>query len=343
MKKINLCTLFDSNYIDRGIALYESLVEVESDFILYVIAFDDICEKVLRESNYNNMVVISYSEFEDDILCNAKTNRSLREYMWTCSGYSIRYVMDKYNLDECTYIDSDLYFYSTPKLLLDDFEKSGCDVAIIAHNYSNHYENRYYERACGKYCVEFNTFKNTTNGRNVLDWWIESCIRCCTEKRDGQHFGDQKYLDEFKTRFTGIYEYNRVGAGVAPWNVDAYKVCDKDSCIIRDFKQDKLIFYHFHSFKLIGTTSANCSVFVRPGKHDKKLVYSLYNPYAKKLVNIRTRLCPKYNIFLGEDKSVNKYKILWDFLTEDPNILMLFRKIIRYIFYRKNDYIRIEQ
>lgn len=38
---MNFCTLFDSYYIHKGIALYLSLERVCDDFKLYVMAFDE--------------------------------------------------------------------------------------------------------------------------------------------------------------------------------------------------------------------------------------------------------------------------------------------------------------
>lgn len=35
---MNFCTLFDSYYLDKGLALYSSLEKVSEDFTLYVFA-----------------------------------------------------------------------------------------------------------------------------------------------------------------------------------------------------------------------------------------------------------------------------------------------------------------
>ena len=43
---LNFCTLFDSNYIDRALVMYQSLEAVLDDFKLYVIAFDLKCEQI---------------------------------------------------------------------------------------------------------------------------------------------------------------------------------------------------------------------------------------------------------------------------------------------------------
>ena len=54
---MNFCTLFDSYYIHKGIALYLSLERVCDDFTLYVMAFDEPSYKKLSSLNFKHMVV----------------------------------------------------------------------------------------------------------------------------------------------------------------------------------------------------------------------------------------------------------------------------------------------
>lgn len=346
---MNLCTLFDSNYIDRALVTYDSLISACTDVTLYVIAFDRACFDTLNDLALPGMIVIAYEAFEDDTLRTAKKNRSAREFLWTCSGYCIRYVMDRFDLPDVTYIDSDLFFYNSPEHALQRFLDSNCDAAIISHRYSRHPENEYNAKMYGKYCVQFNSFKNTENGKKILDWWIDRCIKCCAETaRDGL-FGDQKYLDMFADMFDGVYEYEDFGMGIAPWNVDDYRLLKNGSTVQtienrHTLESGSIIFYHFHSLDIFPDGGSNIRVFIRPGKHDRELVESLYRPYISKINTKRQFLYERFSLF-DPDKQEKGQKLhegeLKTFLTCEPNLYFLVRKIWRYLLNKNKDYINI--
>lgn len=346
---MNLCTLFDSNYIDRALVMYESLVKLCDSFTLYVIAFDKMCYNALVQLNLTNMIITSYDEFEDDTLRKAKADRSPREFLWTCSGYSIRYIMNRFALTDLTYIDSDLYFYSSPEHPLRKFLESDCDAAIISHRYSKHPENVYNAKMFGQYCVQFNSFKNTPNGLKILNWWIEKCIECCTEKATGELFGDQKYIDHFTVLFDKIYVYKDFGMGIAPWNIDEYTgitnaPAEESTLLLRNKRtgeSGKLIFYHFHSLDIFPDGSSNIRVFIRPGHHDRALIETLYRPYIQKVNTKREFLKHRYGLFSPKDptRRVLHEGELALFLTCEPSLYFLIRKIWRYILHKKKDYL----
>ena len=80
------CTLFDSNYISKGIALYLSLERHTDDFLLYVMAMDRKCEKMLKNMDFAHMHVECIEDIETGSLLEAKQNRSRAEYCWTCGS-----------------------------------------------------------------------------------------------------------------------------------------------------------------------------------------------------------------------------------------------------------------
>jgi len=245
---LNFVTLFNSFYLSRGLALYQSLLKQCPDFHLYVVAFDDATFDYFKTNPQAHLTVISLKEFEDEKLLAIKPTRTMGEYCWTCTPSTILYCITKYNLNNCTYIDSDMYFYSDPKVLVD--EMGNDSVLIIDHRYSPKYDQ---SATSGKYCVQFMTFKNTEEGMLVLNWWRNACIDWCYNRVEDGKFGDQKYLDDWTKRFKGVHELKHLGGGIAPWNVQQYNFTRQNNKIvgteIATGKTFEAVFFHYHSLK----------------------------------------------------------------------------------------------
>ena len=57
------CTLFDSYYLDKGLALYRSLERVSKEFKLFVFCFDDKSFEILNSQNLSQLIAIHHSSF----------------------------------------------------------------------------------------------------------------------------------------------------------------------------------------------------------------------------------------------------------------------------------------
>ncbi|CAL1519214.1 hypothetical protein [Chitinophaga sp. MM2321] len=242
------CTLFDSNYLSRGLAMYESLAAVCNTFHLYVFAFDDKCLQVLKKMELPNMTVISLAEFEDPALLKVKPTRSRAEYCWTCSSSTILYCIQQFKLPHCTYIDADLYFYNDPNVLMDEMGNHA--VMITEHRYTPMYDK---SKLSGKYCVQYITFRNNRWGMEALQWWRDACLDWCYDRHEDGKFGDQKYLDDWTTRFTNVWVMENLGGGLALWNIQQYTVFELNGKLrcreISSGKEFDPVFYHFHYLK----------------------------------------------------------------------------------------------
>lgn len=319
---LNFCTLFDSNYLDRGIALYKSLLANTQDFKLYIVCFDELAYSTLIKLNYEHAVVIAETQILDDELRAIKQQRQRAEYCWTCTPVIIKYVLDTYQVDHCTYIDADMKFYSDPKVLLEELWAAKASVGIIEHHFPQNIAKKKRERTYGKYCVEFNTFLNDDIGRTVLNDWKESCFKKCTMEFGEESFGDQKYVEQWETRFPGIYVYKNVGAGVAPWNICDYRLVgtkEHMELMYRKKTRCNLIFYHFQSLVILNEQNAFIGVYNESGIKSKALISKLYNPYLRDLYNARETISklgvhiPEQTLRGGEKNAVSKMK--WkDFL-----------------------------
>ena len=282
------CTLFDSNYLSRGLSLYQSLLDVGEDFLLYVFAFDNKCYDILTKLDLQKMKVIKLKEFETPALLSVKDSRTPVEYCWTSTAHTIRHVLDHYDVDRCTYLDADLYFYNKPSIIINEFLESKSSVLITEHRYTPKYENT--ERV-GYYNVQFLTFKKNPDSLKVLQWWQDRCIEWCHNYYEDGKMGDQKYLDDWPERFEGIIhvlEYE--GGGVAPWNVQQYNILRKNSEIIIENllskKEFKLVFYHFHGLRFYDEGS----ILLTPNDLPENSQELIYFKYLKTLLTTEKNL-----------------------------------------------------
>ncbi len=249
MKTLNFVTLFNSNYLSRGLVMYESLQKHCPDFHLYVVAFDDITFDYFQKFPQKNLTAISLAQFEDPKLLTIKSTRSAGEYCWTCTASTVLYCINTFKLDHCVYVDADMCFYSNPQSLFDEWGNKS--VLITEHRYTTEYDQ---STISGIYCVQFVGFKNDKDGIEALDYWRNSCIDWCYARAEDGKFGDQKYLDDWTTRFKNVHVLQHLGGGLAPWNMQQYDFRKENNKIIgkerTTGKEFVAVFFHFHGLKI---------------------------------------------------------------------------------------------
>jgi hypothetical protein len=288
----NFCTLFDSKYLSRGLALYRSLERVCDNFHLYIFAFDDTSLNVLRTLTLPRATIIALSDFEDDQLLAVKPTRSKGEYCWTATSSTILYILEHFAVDQCTYLDADMLFFHSPSPLFDEMQ--GRSVLITEHRYSPRYNK---ENLSGKYCVQFVSFKNNEEGLMALRWWRDRCLEWCYARFEDGKFGDQKYLDDWTARFSGVHELQHLGGGMAAWNVQQYDVFQKNDTLygheITTGKEFPVIFYHFHYLRFLNGNR------IELGRRllSDAVLNLLYVPYLKALEMAKHEIASVDNSF----------------------------------------------
>lgn len=276
-----LCTLFSFNYMDKGLALYDSIERVAGDFVLYVLAMDDDCYAFLIDCGYAHLVPIRLSDFENEELLAAKQNRSFGEYCWTCSSSLIEYVLDYYREPACAYIDADMYFYADPAVLFRELERRGASVLLTGHRFG--WFERPRAEVVGRFCVEFNLFVNNAQAKDLLGIWKRQCIENCTSDAVDGLFGDQKYLDNWVDEYACVIETEHLGAGVAPWNISQYRLISHEGTGYQlkcRGRQVDLIFYHFAGLKYLDRETVDMNIYEYWGI-DRRLAITLYREYVR--------------------------------------------------------------
>jgi hypothetical protein len=182
-------------------------------------------------------------------------------------------------------LDSDLYFFASPRTLIDEMGNNS--VLITPHRFTINYDQ---SKKTGIYCVQFVVFKNDERGLKVLNWWRNACLEWCYNRFEAGKFGDQKYLDDWPVRFEGVFVSENLGAGVAPWNMQQYVFTkEKDAIVGKETITGNtfpVIFFHFHSFTFVTSSFFSPRPYY---KRNRSALRLLFNPYIKKIINIRHR------------------------------------------------------
>jgi len=241
-----LCTLFDSNYLLKAVALQRSLLATSADFHLTCFCFDEAAQTVIEALELPRLSTVSLTELEgfDRDLRSVKEDRSAVEYCWTATPAVARYVLgNRPEVGEVTYVDADLMFFADPEPLFD--EMGDASVLIVPHRHSPEYAHHVIN---GIYNVEFLVFRRPGHGEQVLEWWHDRCIEWCYYRLEDGKLGDQKYLDDWPERFDRVHVLAHKGGGLAPWNLSQYDVHVHGDAILVD--DDPLIFFHYHGLRL---------------------------------------------------------------------------------------------
>jgi hypothetical protein len=245
---LNFATLFDINYLSRGLCLLDSLNKVLKDeYQLFVLALDEETVDYFKKNPRSSVTILLLNDLENtypDIL-EAKKNRNKVEYYFTLSPVLPLYILETKDCKRVTTLDADIYFFSSPQGIFDTYDEN--DILITPHDFS---PSTKYLETFGYYNVSFQSFPQTENSIMVLKDWKQKCISWCYDFLDQEtgYFADQKYLDDLKTSFDCVKDIDLKTCGRAPWNIGGSNLIEKNGIFM--INKQPLIYYHFHHLRI---------------------------------------------------------------------------------------------
>lgn len=259
-------TVCDQNYLARAVAMIESLKRHSSKPVQVSLLTLD--EESFRAAQSLNI---------DGVIVGRKWNIELGDHTWQefcwlqasqlCESHVGRHY------ERFTYLDADLFFAGDPEVIHQ--ETGNRSVGIIPHRFIP--SKKYLERN-GQFNVswisfEGGSFERETTGQVIANEWAAQCREWCYNRNEDGKFGDQKYLDEWPTKYgDAVHIIKNIGAGLAPWNYANYKITEGP-------KADgvQAVFVHLHEFADLGGKLYRLTNYVlRP--EDKAFIY---DPYIK--------------------------------------------------------------
>jgi hypothetical protein len=295
------CTYLDHNYLSRATVMIASLRRFMPDVRLYILSLSDSCTKMLRELNLPNVEIVPLAAIEEAYpeLVAVKPERTLIEYYFTLSPFLPHYLFGNTTADRITYIDADLYFYTSPQPVLDSL--ADASVAITPHRFSFEYRNHV---VFGLFNVAWISYRRSAEGLECLNTYKADCAAWCYDRLEDGRFGDQKYLDSWPSRYPSLKIITHKGVNLAIWNANGYMIRTKNDLIMID--EDPLVFYHFASTQMKPDGSVDSPVLPGGGRSKAVLIEHVINPY-KRLLELERRTLERRFPALANAKSGIRY------------------------------------
>ncbi|MBX3588577.1 MAG: hypothetical protein KF796_18260 [Ramlibacter sp.] len=286
----HFCTLFDSNYLLKGVVMLQTLRQWCPTAEVEVLCMDSQTQRLLQTLALPGVTTLSLQTVEDEDLLRVKPGRSIAEYCWTLSASLCWYLMrNRPGVEMLTYLDADLMFFSPVEPLFDEI--GGKSIAIIEHRFTPRLRHL---EAYGRYNVEWVSFRRDADGLQCLQRWRDQCIEWCFARLEDGKLGDQKYLDAWPQDYPSVHVLQHKGAGVAPWNYPNHQFREAGGAIFVD--EAPLLFYHFHQFQLLtGMRYDHVSAVYSADVPPPASVYHRYEAALESVLNTIRAIEPGFN------------------------------------------------
>lgn len=269
------CTIFDSNYLARALALHASLMRVNHTSRFAFFCIDDRSADLLERLQLERSIVVRHEDFATTELSQVRPHRSQGEYCWTCKPVAILYVMNRLpDAEWVIYVDTDMMFFSDPDAAL---PIPAAHYLLTPHRFHGAFGR--FEQQAGKHNAGYVAARRSVIGQQVISWWRDQCIASCSSTPSESSYADQKYLDEFRQQTPLGESSSHMGLNAAPWNIENYRVTVEDGRVRVD--DVPLLLYHFQGLQLFDDGKA--ALYIGDRRISDDLRTAIYEPYLAEL------------------------------------------------------------
>lgn len=243
-------TLCSNNYLAFAVTLGKSIREFEADS-RFVIGLVDKLDSLIDYSVWNEFEFLpcfdmGYSEFDSML---ARYN--IIEFNTAVKPFYFEYLFAKHpEVDRIYYLDPDLCFYQSPKVM--DGKLEDAEILLTPNLIYTALKPSTGELASlrhGMYNLGFLLLIRGEESFRLIEWWKERLKEYCRIDKCYGIFVDQKWLDLAPLFFDKIKSVKHPGWNMAWWNFNERKLLKTSNGYAVNRVETPLVFFHFSGFR----------------------------------------------------------------------------------------------
>lgn len=271
------CTIFDSNYLPRALALYASFVEFNRSGLFAFVCIDAAAADILEPLAIPRSIILRPSDYVTPALKQVAPTRSRGEYCWTCKPIVLLHLMDRFpEASWVVYLDTDMMLFDDPDSAL---PSEAAHYQLTPHRFHSSFSE--FAADAGIYNAGYMAARNTMQGREVIVWWEQRCLESCSVVVTAETYADQKYLNRIPSLFPWGESSTHIGLNAAPWNIASYEVTEKNGKVY--INDTALVLYHFQALHVFRDGTA--TLYAGSWRLPKPLRELVYVPYLLRLTD----------------------------------------------------------
>ena len=287
----NYYSIYSSEYLHKGLVLYNSMKKYDREFRFYVICFDDTSKELLDKMNLENLISIRIKDIEayDSEMASVRPCREDKTYTWLVKPVAALYLFDIYpDLDHLLWLDGDMEFKSDPQSIYDEW--GDYSVLLTIEGFTDEYFK--YSLLYGYYNTGLLGFKRDSNAFECLKYYREKLIVCNFDDYIGS-WNDQLYVTDWPQRFNNIGVVKNPGINLTPFITFYRNYHDKGWLINKRgdgyyLHDSKITLYHYMAVKYINADEFDLCRYVMDFNEEQ--IKHMYLAYLKSCRNVMEQI-----------------------------------------------------
>lgn len=281
------CTIITADYFPYSKVLFDSIRSNSCNAAFHVLVTDG---NQKQENNH-----LFYTDTINELLNTEIASRIYKKYAatntdqfrWALKPVYISWLLNK-GYDKVIFLDPDLYFVSSPEILLKELDTAS---VILTPHWNNPNPLSFED---GLFSIMRNGMFNagfagaSGQGKDAMNWWAEMCHYKTEKLPELGIYDDQKYLDLLPIEFENVRILKQRGYNLASWNIDSSKREIVNGKLMINFSYEP-VFIHFTKSTIEHIVNGNDAL-LRP-------YLDRYIAELKKAGVTQPRELPKENIF----------------------------------------------